>query len=87
MPERKTVIMVKWNFTHKWEVYSSITAFCSHHQQYTPERIWREWTNPVYINYHLELRRVPFKMNTHKIRRGGLKRAKPGPKGPRKKKT
>jgi hypothetical protein len=35
------------------------------------------------MDFQIELRRVPFILNPYKTRRGNLKRAKPGPKGPR----
>lgn len=78
--ERKSVVLVRWVRGDKWEAYSSLRAFVSHHRQYETHRIYSRWTDGVYADHALELRRVPFLLNTHKTRRGNLKRAKPGPK-------
>lgn len=81
--ERKSVIMVRWKNTGKWQAYSSLVAFCSRNAAYTTDYIYNRWKAGVYGDYRLELRRVPFVMNKMKTRRGGVRREKPGPTGPR----
>ena len=81
--ERKSVVMVTWRKGSKVEAYSSLVGFCARHPQYAPHRIYNRLKDGIYVDLHLELRRVPFLLNPYKTRRGGLKRAKPGPKGPR----
>ncbi len=83
--ERKSVVMVRWLSRDKWEAYSSLVGFCARHREYSPPRIYSRWDAGVYKDMRIELRRVPFILNPYKTRRGNLKRAKPGPKGPRKK--
>lgn len=80
--ERKTVIVVRWR-TGELETYSSLVAFCAAHPQYTRHRIYNNWAGGIYTDHVVELRRVPFRLNPYKTRRGGLKRTKPGPQGPR----
>lgn len=85
--ERKSVIMVRWKRTGKVESYSSLVAFCAAHPAYTRHRIYNSLVDGTYMDNKVELRRVPFHLNPYKTRRGGLKRAKPGPKGPRAKRN
>lgn len=77
--ERKSVVMVRWKSTGRTEAYSSMVAFCAAHPQYTRHRIYNSMKGGTYADHALELRRVPFRPNPYKTRRGGLKRAKPGP--------
>lgn len=81
--ERKSVVVVTWRSTNRVEAYSSLVGFCAKHPQYAPHRIYSRWKDSIYVDFRIELRRVPFVHNPFKTRRGGLKRAKPGPKGPR----
>lgn len=77
--ERKTVVMVLWRSTGRMEAYSSLTGFCAAHPQYAPHRIYARWNNGIYVDFRIELRRVPFRHNPYKTRRDGLKRTRPGP--------
>lgn len=81
--ERKSVVMVRWKRNDKWEAYSSLAGFCARHRAYEPYRIYNKRVSGIYEDFQLELRRVPFIPHPLKTRRGGIKRAKPGPKGPR----
>lgn len=81
--ERKSVVVVKWRSTGKVEAYSSLVGFCASHPQYAPHRIYSRMKDGIYVDFRVELRRAPFVHNPYKTRRGGIKRAKPGPKGPR----
>lgn len=78
--ERKSVVMVRWKRNDKWEAYSSLAAFCATWPQYSRHRIYNNMDDGKFTDYALELRRVTFRLNPYKTRRGGLKRAKPGPK-------
>lgn len=78
--ERRSVVMVRWKRNDKWEAYSSLVGFCARHRAYETFRIYNRWDKGIYEDYQLELRRVPFIPNPFKTRRGGIKRAKPGPK-------
>lgn len=78
--ERKSVVLVHWKYTDKWEAYSSLRGFCARHRAYETWRIYSRWENGVFSDYKIELRRVPFVLHPLKTRRGNLKRAKPGPK-------
>lgn len=77
--ERKSVIVVRWTRSGKVEAYSSLVAFCARHPQYSRHRIYTYMEDGIFADHALELRRAPFIMNPYKTRRGGIKRAKPGP--------
>lgn len=81
--ERKSVVVVTWKSTGLVEAYSSLVGFCARHPQYAPHRIYARWKDGIYVDFRIELRRVAFVLNPYRTRRDGLKRAKPGPKGPR----
>lgn len=81
--ERKSVVVVQWRTTGKMEAYSSMVAFCARHPQYAPHRIYSRWKDGIYVDFMIRLERVPFLPNPYRTRRDGLKRVKPGPKGPR----
>ncbi len=83
--ERKTVVVVRWKKKDVWEAWSSLTAFCNAHPAYPRYHIYNRTKNGVFEHYAFELRRVQFKLNPIIARKGGLRRNKPGPKGPRKK--
>lgn len=77
--ERKSCIVVCWKSRAKWEAYSSLVAFVSRHPQYTADYIYNRWSEGVFADHRLELRRVQFILNRRKTRRGNVSRVKPGP--------
>ena len=85
--ERKTVIMVRWKKHDRWEAWSSLTAFCNAFPGYPRSYIYNRCKDGVFDHYNFELRRVPFKLNPIVARKGGIRRYKPGPKGPRTKRA
>lgn len=77
--ERKTVILVYWKATRRYETYSSLAAFCAHNPAWPRHLIYQRQRNAIYSDAAIELRRVMFNLNTKKTRRGGIRRWKPGP--------
>lgn len=77
--DRKSVVMVRWLNTGRVEAYSSLVGFCASNPQYAPHRIYAKWEHGIFRDFLIELRRVPFIPNPYRTRRGGQKRAKPGP--------
>jgi hypothetical protein len=75
--------MVRYKKDDRWEAWSSLAAFSSAHPKYPAHYIRRRTVDGVFNHYLFELRRVPWKLNPIKPRRGGIKRIKSGPKGPR----
>lgn len=77
--ERKTVILVYWKATRRYETYSSLASFCSHHPAWPRHVLYQRQRDGIYSDAVVELRRVKFNLNTRKTRRGGIRRWKPGP--------
>lgn len=78
--ERKSVVLVKWLRKGQYEAWSSLSAFVNTHQGYTRAIIYNNATDGVFSDGVIELRRIPFRLNPVKTKRGNIKRAKPGPK-------
>lgn len=81
--ERKTVVLVYWKCTRRYESYSSLESFIHRNKQYSRHRIYGGQRNGIYSDHAIELRRVFFLPHPLKTRRGRLPRYKPGPKGAR----
>lgn len=76
--ERKSCIVVLWKSRAKWEAYSSLVAFISHNPQYTSDYIYKRWESGTFRDHRIELRRVVFRLNRRKTKRGNLPRVRPG---------